>query len=259
MLQAVLGVNRAYLLTHPERVLTDYEWDAYAALFNRRLIGEPIAYLLGVREFHGLNFHVTTATLIPRSDTELLVELALQRMTLHTVAAGGGRTLGCRVLDMGTGSGAIALSIAHERPDAAVIAVDASCAALEVARFNAINLGVDNVRLLSSDWYSALSGERFDLIVSNPPYIEAGDSHLVQGDLRFEPLSALASGVDGLDDIRHIVGNARDYLFPGGWLMVEHGYNQALGVRQLMQQNGLAEIASYCDLSGIERVTTGRA
>ena len=266
LLQAVLRVNRAYLLTYPERILTADEQRRYAALFARRLNGEPIAYLLGEREFFGLNCKVTPATLIPRPDTELLVELALQRIPRPLLyplgcAGAGGRQAGrgFRVLDMGTGSGAIALAIAHERTDVEVVAVDASEAALEVARDNVRCLNLANVRLLHSDWFSALTDERFDLIVSNPPYIAADDVHLSQGDVRFEPMRALASGKDGLDDIRRIVVRAQDYLNAGGWLMFEHGYDQAERVRQLMQQAGFAGVSSVRDLSGIERVTMGRA
>ena len=248
LLQAVLKVNRAYLLTHPERELNADESARYRELFERRLQGEPIAYLLGTREFFGLNFKVTRATLIPRPDTELLVELALQHIGQCD-----------RVLDMGTGSGAIALSIAHARPDAEVVAVDASQAALSVAQYNALALKIRNVRLLHSDWFAALSDERFDLIVTNPPYIEACDVHLSQGDVRFEPLGALASGSDGLDDIRRIINEAKDHLNSGGWLMLEHGYNQAARVRELLQQAGFVEVSSVRDLSGTERVTMGRA
>ncbi|MFA6921259.1 MAG: peptide chain release factor N(5)-glutamine methyltransferase [Gallionella sp.] len=283
LLQEVLKVNRAYLLTHPERILSDDESARYTELFERRLKGEPIAYLLGMREFYGLEFKVTPATLIPRHDTELLVEIALQKMpsppTPLPVPAGGipaasGRKAartgetgegGCKarrgfkVLDMGTGSGAIALSIAHERPDATVVAVDASQAALQVARENCQRLKLSNIRLLHSDWFSQLSGERFDLIVSNPPYIEDNDPHLALGDVRFEPMSALASGADGLDDIRHIVSGAKNHLRSGGWLMFEHGYDQAARVREIMQQAGYIEVASLRDLAGIERVTIARA
>ncbi|MCX7193669.1 MAG: peptide chain release factor N(5)-glutamine methyltransferase [Proteobacteria bacterium] len=250
LLQSVLQVNRAYLLTHLERILSDDETAHYNALFQRRINGEPIAYLLGTREFYGLEFKVTPATLIPRPDTELLVELALQRIPQR------GK---CRILDMGTGSGAIALAIAHERADAEVVAVDASDAALDVARENAQRLNLGNVRLLHSDWFASLEGERFDIIVSNPPYIESDDVHLGQGDVRFEPLSALASGSDGLDDIRRIVANAKKHLTPAGWLMFEHGYDQADRVRQLLQDAGFSGVASWRDLSGIERVTIGQA
>ena len=248
LLQAVLQVNRAWLLAHPEHSLDADRHARYMALFERRLAGEPIAYLLGEREFYGLTFKVLPATLIPRPETELLVDLALQRIPQHGM---------CRVLDLGTGSGAIALSIAHARPDAEVVAVDASPAALEVAQLNAQRLNLGNVRLLRSDWFSALRGERFDMIVSNPPYIAAGDVHLAQGDVRFEPRAALVSGTDGLDDIRHICAQAKAHLRPKGWLIFEHGYDQAARVRALLQQSGLEEIFSARDLSGIERVSGG--
>jgi len=272
LLQAVLQVNRAYLLTYPERLLSDHESASYSALFERRMQGEPIAYLLGVREFFGLNFKVTPATLIPRPDTELLVELALHQMPSpglslplsrlrgeRSEGRAAGREEGFRVLDMGTGSGAIALSIAHARSGAEVVAVDASQAALSVAQYNAQALKIRNIRLLHSDWFAALADERFDLIVSNPPYIEADDVHLSQGDVRFEPLGALASGSDGLDDIRRIINEAKDHLNSGGCLMLEHGYNQAARVRELLQQAGFSEVSSVRDLSGTERVTMGRA
>lgn len=248
LLQTVLIVNRAYLLAHPERVLTEQEHSRYQTLLQRRLQGEPLAYILGEREFYGLNFKVTPATLIPRPDTELLVESALNRLT----------PAGCRVLDLGTGSGAIALSIAHVRPDVQMTAVDASEAALSVARENAARLGVRNVRFVLGDWFSGLTGERFDVIVSNPPYIAASDRHLVLGDLRFEPASALASGLDGLDDIRLIISQAGAHLESGGWLMLEHGHDQAGRVRELLRAAGFENISSDKDLAGIERVTGGQ-
>lgn len=248
LLQAVLQVDRAWLLTHPEQALSDEQLSRYTALFERRLNGEPIAYLLVSREFYGLNFKVSPATLIPRPETELLVELALQRIP---------RLPSPRVLDLGTGSGAIALSIAHARPDVEVVAVDASEAALEVARENAQRLNIGNVRLLHSDWFSALHGEHFDLIVSNPPYVAANDAHLGQGDLRFEPRAALASGADGLDDIRSICAQAKAHLNANGWLLFEHGHDQAERVRALLQQSGFAGVFSARDLAGIERVSGG--
>jgi release factor glutamine methyltransferase len=268
LLQAVLQVKRAYLLTHPEQPLNADQHARYMALLERRLGGEPIAYLLGEREFYGLMFMVSPATLIPRPETELLVELALQRC--GRVAAPPPGTLRpppCgdipqqdkfRVLDLGTGSGAIALSIAHSRRNAEVVAVDASAAALEVAQFNAQQLNLHNVRLLQSDWFGALQHERFDIIVSNPPYIAANDAHLAQGDVRFEPRTALAAGADGLDDIRLITAQAMNHLNPGGWLLFEHGYNQAAQSRTLLQQAGFIEISSARDLAGIERVCVGR-
>jgi release factor glutamine methyltransferase len=248
LLQSVLQVNRAWLLTHPKQSLAPGQHARYMALLERRLTGEPIAYLLGEREFYGLTFQVSPATLIPRPETELLVELALQRIPQQGA---------CRVLDLGTGSGAIGLSIAHARPEAEVVATDASSAALELAQFNARQLKLGNVRLLHSDWFGALQSERFDIIVSNPPYIAAGDVHLAQGDVRFEPRDALISGTDGLHDIRLICDQARIHLRPKGWLLFEHGYDQAAQVCALLQQSGFEEIFSARDLSGIERVSGG--
>jgi release factor glutamine methyltransferase len=263
LLQSVLKAPRSYLLAHPEQILDAQQQTTYDTLLLRRLQGEPVAYLLGEREFFGLNFKVTPATLIPRSDTELLVELALSRipqtppsLPLSREEQGAGRSA-FRVLDLGTGSGAIALSIAHARPDVAMTAVDASEDALEVARENARRLGVANIRFLRSDWFSALDGQRFDLIVSNPPYIASGDVHLTQGDVRFEPLSALASGADGLDDIRSIVGKAAAYLESGAWLLLEHGYDQASQVREIFQHHGYGEIFSAKDIAEINRVSGG--
>ena len=247
-LQAVLQVNRAWLLTHPEHQLDDQQYARYAALFERRLLGEPVAYLLGEREFYGLNFKVSPATLIPRPDTELLVDLALQHIPQQ------GR---CRVLDLGTGSGAIALSIAHARPNAEVVAVDTSTAALEIAQLNAQRLDLKSARFLQGDWFSALHDERFDIVVSNPPYIAAGDAHLARGDVRFEPRSALVSGAEGLDDIRRITAQAKAHLNPDGWLLFEHGYDQAAQVRALLQQAGFTAVFSARDLAGIERVSGG--
>jgi release factor glutamine methyltransferase len=249
LLQQVLKVPRSYLLAHPERCLSEAEQKHYQTLRQRRLGGEPIAYILGEREFFGLNLKVTSATLIPRPDTELLVELALQRIPPSAAA---------RVLDLGTGSGAIALAIAHERPRAAVLACDASAGALAVARENAQCLRLANVAFVQSNWFAQIGAQRFELIVSNPPYIAAADPHLSQGDVRFEPVSALTAGPDGLDDIRHIVSHAQAWLQPGGWLLLEHGYDQAGQVRALLQQAGYREVFSACDLAGIERVSGGR-
>lgn len=248
LLQRVLGVARASLLAHPERVLSGEEVAAYRALLQRRLSGEPIAYIHGKREFFGLDLEVTPATLIPRPDTELLVELALERITRGAM----------RVLDMGTGSGAIALAVAHQRRDAEVWACDASSAALEVARANARRLAITNVKLVESDWFAALSGQRFDLVVSNPPYIAVNDGHLAQGDVRFEPLSALVSGADGLDDIRRIVTQAGAHLEKNGWLLLEHGYDQAERVRALLHAAGFSAVFSAHDLAGIERCSGGQ-
>lgn len=249
LLQRTLGVNRAYLLAHAIEALSDDADAAYRRLLERRLAGEPLAYILGEREFFGLTFRVTPATLIPRPDTELLVELALQRMPAAP----------CRVLDLGTGSGAIALSIAHARPDVEVWACDVSPDALAVAKENARRLDLSNVRLLESDWFAALPALQFDLIVSNPPYIAEGDPHLAQGDLRFEPARALASGPDGLRDIRHLINESAKFLRQGGWLLFEHGYDQAARVRERLEQAGYADVFSARDLAGIERVSGGKA
>jgi release factor glutamine methyltransferase len=248
LLQYVLGVQRAFLLAHPEQILNDAQLLAFDALLERRRRGEPIAHLLGEREFFGLNLKVTPATLIPRPDTELIVELALDRIL---------QAQPLRVLDMGTGSGAIALAIAKNKPNVEVVAVDASLEALAVAMENARTLDIHNVSFMQSDWFSALDGQRFELIVSNPPYIASDDIHLSQGDLRFEPLSALASGADGLDDIRRIISAAPQHLTLSGWLLLEHGFDQAESVRDLLTQRGFVEVFSEKDIAGIERVTGG--
>ncbi len=244
----VLGLSRVELITRGARSLSQAEAAALSALFGRRLDGEPIAYLLGQREFFGLPLHVSPAVLIPRPETELLVELALARLAA-----------GARVLDLGTGSGAIALAIAHSRPDVTVTALDLSSAALAVARRNARELQIDNVSFLESSWYDALDGApRFDLIVSNPPYIERGDRHLSQGDLRFEPLDALTDHQDGLAALRLIVSGATPHLRAGGWLLMEHGYDQAAAVRALLAAQEMQEVQSWRDLAGIERASGGR-
>jgi release factor glutamine methyltransferase len=248
LLQDVLQLSRSQLLAHPEQSLNSEQQSRFNDLFAHRLSGEPIAYLIGEREFYGLTFKVSPSTLIPRPETELLVELALQRIPRQST---------CRVLDLGTGSGAIALSIAHARPTAEVVAVDASLAALEVAQLNAQRLDLDNVRLLNSNWFGALQNECFNIIVSNPPYIASGDTHLAQGDVRFEPRSALISGSDGLEDIRRIIANSKAHLGENGWLLLEHGYNQAAQVRGLLLQAGFTGVFSARDLAGIERVSGG--
>jgi release factor glutamine methyltransferase len=243
LLGHVLGLSRVQLITRAERVPDAGEAARLHALFERRLAGEPIAYLTGEREFYGLDFHVTPAVLIPRPDTELLVELACARLPR-----------GGSVLDMGTGSGAIAIAIAHARPDAQVSALDASAAALEVARFNAARHGVQ-VNFLQADWYAGLAPRRFSMIVANPPYIVAGDRHLSEGDLRFEPVDALTDHADGLSALRAIIDGAPGFLAQEGWLLMEHGYDQAAAVRELL--HGWDAVASWCDLAGIERVTGG--
>lgn len=246
LLSHALQLSRVQLITQSERVLTPQEAAGLASLFARRLQGEPVAYILGEREFFGLMLFTTPDVLIPRPETELLVELALDRLPK-----------GGRVLDMGTGSGAIAIAISHTRPDAIVTALDASSAALAVAQRNIERTGV-NVRLVHSDWYGALGNEQFDLIVSNPPYIVAGDPHLSQGDLRFEPVDALTDHGDGLSALRTIIDGARSHLAGSGWLLMEHGYDQAAPVRDLLTQQGFRDVQSWKDLAGIERVSGGQ-
>jgi release factor glutamine methyltransferase len=249
LLQNVLNVNRAWLLAHESDALQDKIKADFESLLARRLLGEPIAYILCQREFFGLNLIVTPDTLIPRPDTETLVETALDKIPTDTPFT---------VLDLGTGTGAVALAIAEHRPEAQVTAIDASSGALDIAKRNANQLDLTQVDFRLSNWFSALEGERFNLIVSNPPYIEQHDIHLTQGDLRFEPMSALASGTDGLDDIRQIVDNCLLHLHPQGWLMLEHGYNQAHLVTDLMAQSGLIDITTIKDLGANDRVTIGK-
>ena len=258
LLQYGLKVNHAWLITHENDALDliigqASNHAAFEALLKRRLTGEPIAYILGRREFYGLNLKVTPDTLIPRPDTETLVEVALGKISPQEKS---------QILDLGTGTGAIALAIAKHRPQTLVTALDASQAALNVAVENAQNLAITNINFRLSDWFSALIREnnkqKFDVIVSNPPYIETNDAHLKQGDLRFEPLSALASGADGLDAIRAIITQAPQHLNPHGWLLLEHGYIQASKVADLLKQAGFRETSHCQDLAGIDRVTMGQ-
>lgn len=246
----VLQVPRAWLISHDTDEISDALQQRYLELENRRILGEPMAYILGRREFMGHMFHVDPAVLIPRPDTELLVERALA--SLEGKAAP-------RILDLGTGSGAVAISIALARPDATVVATDLSPDALAVAQGNAQRLGAA-VEFRRGSWYDALSDSEpmpFDLVVSNPPYIRADDTHLAQGDLRFEPASALTDGADGLRDLERIVQGAAGWLVPQGGLLLEHGWDQAQDVRRFLSQAGYAGVASYRDLAGIERVTGG--
>lgn len=248
LLMHVSGLNRIQLITRSEQALDAAQAAQLRALIARRVAGEPIAYLVGEREFFGLAFITTPAVLIPRPDTELLVELALQYAPPASA-----------LLDLGTGSGAIAIAVAHQRPDLQVSALDLSPAALEVARQNAArHLAGRLPRLLQSDWYEALADERYATIVSNPPYIVKDDPHLSQGDLRFEPLNALSDHGDGLSAYRHIISGAAAHLQPQGWLLLEHGYDQAQAVRALLLQAGYSAVQSWRDLAGIERVSGGQ-
>jgi release factor glutamine methyltransferase len=241
--------QRSWLFTHADDGLGMDVQTAYAELLERRARGEPVAYITGSRGFWSLDLEVTPATLIPRPETELLVELALERLSRDFV---------CAVADLGTGSGAVALALASELPRCRVTATDASAAALEVARRNAARLGIDNVAFVQGDWMVPLGDARFELIASNPPYIELDDAHLACGDLRFEPATALASGHDGLDDIRRIVASAREHLAPGGWLLFEHGWNQGDAARALLHQAGYDDVFTAQDLEQRDRVSGAR-
>jgi release factor glutamine methyltransferase len=250
LLAHALDVSRAWLVAHADDPVEPSQATAFRELVRQRANGEPVAYLTGTCGFHALQLHATPDVLIPRPETELLVELALRRIPVDC---------DCAVADLGTGSGAVALAIASQRPRARVLATDASAAALNVARENALRLGLRNVDFTVGDWCAALGDARFGLIVSNPPYIAEGDPHLQQGDLRFEPRTALASGEDGLDAIRVIVRDARAHLLPGGWLLFEHGCGQGMAVRELLVAHAYVEIFTECDLERRERVSGGRS
>ena len=247
-LREILACTAAQISAYPERSLLPGQAQRFAEMLARRVAGEPVAYLLGEREFYGRSFGVTPAVLIPRPETELIVELVLARLAPGAAP---------HILDLGTGSGALAVTLALEIPAAQVTAVDFSVAALTVAKANGAALGAP-VRFVESDWFSALDATCFDFIVSNPPYIAAGDPHLAEGDVRFEPASALASGPVGMDDLGRIAAAAPGFLVPGGWLMMEHGYDQAALVRDLLVAQGFVDVESALDLAGIERVTFGR-
>lgn len=244
----VLGKGRSYLYTWPEYALDGDEEQRFQSLLQRRLAGEPMAHILGRREFWSLELQVSPATLIPRSETELLVEQALQRIPTGVRWS---------IADLGTGSGAIALALASERPLCRVVAVDASAEALAVAHKNASLLDLHNVEFLHGNWFEPCAGMSFNLIVSNPPYIPESDPHLLQGDVRFEPLNALASGADGLDDIRRLIALVPAHLQDGGWFLFEHGYDQGQAVLELLQGGGFEQVVQYQDLQGHPRVSGG--
>jgi release factor glutamine methyltransferase len=274
LLAHVLDASRASLIAHTGGAIGESQRAAFDALIERRARGEPVAYLTGTRGFHSLELRVTRDVLIPRPETELLVELALARMlasspdeaernprlraTSSTDCAAARLHSGYAAVDLGTGSGAIALAIARARPDARVLATDASEAALAVARDNAQRLHLTNVDFRQGDWCASLGDARFDLIVSNPPYIAEHDPHLREGDLRFEPRGALASGPDGLDAIRSIVRDVPTHLRPGGWLMFEHGFEQGPAARELLMAHDYTGVFTERDLAGCERVSGGR-
>ncbi|SIN97610.1 peptide chain release factor N(5)-glutamine methyltransferase [Salinivibrio sp. ES.052] len=242
----VLGQPSSYLYTWPERKLTAAQLAQFRQLFARRLQGEPVAYILGYRDFWTLRLSVSTATLIPRPETELLVEQALMALPATP----------CRVLDLGTGTGAVALAIASERPDVTVVGVDLMPEAVSLASRNAHDNHIQNAHFIQSDWFSALSDMNpFDVIVSNPPYIDGADPHLQQGDVRFEPASALVAEENGLAALRYIGQTAPNYLVEGGWLMVEHGYNQGEAVRTAWKDAGWQGANTQQDYAGLDRIT----
>ena len=242
-----LGRSRSWLLAHDDAPLAPPDAQACRQLFERRAAGEPLAYLVGEREFHGLGFAVSPAVLVPRPDTELLVDWALESLAGELAAP--------RVLDLGTGSGAIAVTVAHRRPAATLTATDIDAAALAVARANAARHRVD-VEFLQTGWWQGLAGRQFDLVLSNPPYIAGDDPHLPA--LRHEPVLALTPGGDGLDALRQIVAGAPAHLAAGGWLLLEHGHDQGAAVRSLLQAAGLVGVQTRRDLAGRERCTGGR-
>lgn len=248
LLGFVTGKARTFILAFGETPLTDEQQEQLAALLARRVRGEPVAHLIGEREFWSLPLFVSPATLIPRPDTECLVEQALARLPAAP----------CRILDLGTGTGAIALALASERPDCQVTAVDLIPDAVALAQRNAEHLGIRNIEIVQSRWFSALEGQTFSLIVSNPPYIDAQDPHLAQGDVRFEPLSALVAADNGLADLHTLIKDAPRYLLPQGWLLLEHGWQQGAAVREIFARYGWQQVETCRDYGDNERLTLGR-
>jgi release factor glutamine methyltransferase len=244
-----LQKTRAQLRARPEILLSDNANDCYQRLLERRRQGEPIAYITGYKEFWDLRLRVTPAVLIPRPETEHLVERALERIPPDAR---------WNIADLGTGSGAVGLAIAKERPHCHMTAVDKSAPSLEIARENAAENCIQNISFQQGSWFSPLGDKRFDMIVANPPYIAENDLHLQQGDLRFEPPEALSAKADGLEDLRHIISCAPAHLAPAGWLLLEHGYQQGASVMALLQENGFLKIQCYADYAQLERVSGGQ-
>ncbi|MCW8879811.1 MAG: peptide chain release factor N(5)-glutamine methyltransferase [Kangiellaceae bacterium] len=249
LLSYVLDKNFTWLKTWPDYELSDQQVNDYRVCIERRKKGEPVAYITGKKAFWELELETNESTLIPRAETELLVEFAVEALKPKVVA---------KVLDLGTGTGAIALSIAFERKNDQVVGVDFNRDAVLLAQKNALNNKVTNATFLQSDWFTAIEENEFDLVVSNPPYVAEGDPHLLEGDLVFEPDSALISSGDGLDDIRYIVRTTKNFLIPNGQLMIEHGYEQGEAVRKIFEDNQYTEVSTKKDLLGMDRVTMGR-
>ncbi len=249
LLAAALGKPRSFLHTWPERIVSSEAAQTFNGYLQRRRTGEPVAYILGQQGFWNIDLEVATHTLIPRPETEMLVESALELLPA---------SIAHRLLDLGTGTGAIALSLAKDRAQWSVTAVDRVDEAVQLAERNRQRLHLENAQVLRSHWFSAVEGQRFDLILSNPPYIPANDPHLIEGDVRFEPSSALVSGPDGLDDLRLIISQAPAHLLAGGWLLLEHGYDQGAAVRELLSHHGFEQIQTRRDLADHERITFGR-
>ena len=250
LLAFVLKQTRTWLHTWPDKVVDEPDLQQFNALLSRRIAGEPIAHLVGSQEFWSLELQVSPATLIPRPETERLVELALERIPTDSRY---------EILDLGTGCGAIALALAHERPLCHITATDQSALALELARHNAQQHQLNNVTFLHGNWFSPLENQQqFDVIVSNPPYIVENDPHLQQGDVRYEPVSALAAGPDGLDDIRQIIEGARSHLKKHGWLLLEHGYDQAQAITTMLRSQGYEMVEDFDDYAGIPRIAAAR-
>ncbi|MGS0630078.1 MULTISPECIES: peptide chain release factor N(5)-glutamine methyltransferase [Photorhabdus] len=240
--------SRTYILAFGETQISPEQFSQLETLLARRAKGEPIAYITGEREFWSLSLTVSPATLIPRPDTECLVEKALECLSLTP----------CRILDLGTGTGAIALAIASERSDCQVTGVDINPDAVMLAQGNAEKLKIQNVDFLNSNWFSSLNNQQFDMIVSNPPYIDEADPHLFQGDVRFEPDSALIAAEQGTADLKTIIDLSRNFLLPDGWLLLEHGWKQGDVVRSLFSESGYQQVATFQDYGGNERITLGQ-
>ncbi|MFC3095943.1 peptide chain release factor N(5)-glutamine methyltransferase [Alteromonas sediminis] len=248
LLSAVLNKPRSFLFAFDDVVLSQEQELQFKDAVERRVTGEPVAYITGVKEFWSLPLYVSPATLIPRPETELLVETVLEKVNIEKAS----------ICDLGTGTGAVALAIGHEKPNWDVVGVDRITQAVMVASQNAANLAITNVDFLQSDWFSSLTGKKFDAIVTNPPYVESDSKYLAEGDVRFEPESALCAGYDGLDDIRIIIECAGTHLNHGGWLMIEHGFDQHQNVAALLRNADFVDIAAIEDLNLYQRVTIAR-